>query len=211
MTGLCHQHVFHHAEAGVNLWDLKRTRHTEPRDLSRRHGVDTLPAQMYFSAVGLYVAGDHIDKCGFACPVTADQADAFTAANADIDVKDGGATIVDADHSLLGDGTVDSVVTLVGSGNLRSNAPGLGALADNGGLTKTMALLTGSPAIDAGPNPVATFTGNGFDQRATPYLRVYGGQVDIGAFEWQPTPTPSTTTTTTATASSDPVAPAFTG
>jgi len=132
-------------------------------------------------------------------------------ANADIDVKDGGATIVDADHSLLGDGTVDSVVTLVGSGNLRSNTPGLGALADNGGLTKTMALLTGSPAIDAGPNPVATFTGNGFDQRATPYLRVYGGQVDIGAFEWQPTPTPSTTTTTAATASSDPVAPAFTG
>ncbi len=130
-------------------------------------------------------------------------------ANADIDVKDGGATIIDADHSLLGDGTVDSVVTLVGSGNLRSNAPGLGALADNGGLTKTMALLTGSPAIDAGPNPVATFTGNGFDQRATPYLRVYGGQVDIGAFEWQPTPTPSTTTSIEP--SSDPVAPAFTG
>ena len=129
-------------------------------------------------------------------------------ANADIDVKDGGATIVDADHSLLGDGTVDSVVTLVGSGNVRSNAPGLGALADNGGLTKTMALLTGSPAIDAGPNPVATFTGNGFDQRATPYLRVYGGQVDIGAFESQPTPTPSTTTTEP---TSDPVAPAFTG
>jgi hypothetical protein len=129
-------------------------------------------------------------------------------ANADIDVKDGRATIVDADHSLLGDGTVDSVVTLVGSGNVRSNAPGLGVLADNGGLTKTMALLTGSPAIDAGPNPVATFTGNGFDQRATPYLRVYGGRVDIGAFEWQSTPTPSTTTTEP---TSDPVAPAFTG
>jgi len=130
-------------------------------------------------------------------------------ANADIDVMDGGATAVDSDHSLLGDGTVDSVVTLVGSGNLRSNTPGLGALADNGGLTKTMALLTGSPAIDAGPNPVATFTGNGFDQRATPYLRVYGGQVDIGAFEWQPTTTPSTTTSIEP--SSDPVAPAFTG
>jgi hypothetical protein len=131
-------------------------------------------------------------------------------ANADIDVKDGGATIVDASGSLLGDGTVDSVVTFVGSPNVRSNAPGLGVLADNGGLTKTMALLTGSPAIDAGPNPVATFTGNGFDQRATPYLRVYGGRVDIGAFEWQSTPTPSTTTTTNEP-SSDPVAPAFTG
>ena len=135
-------------------------------------------------------------------------------ANADIDVKDGGATIVDAESSLLGDGTVDSVIALIGSGNVRSNSPGLGVLADNGGPTKTMALLTGSPAIDAGPNPVATFTGNGFDQRGTPWLRVYGTQVDIGAFEWQPTPTPSTTTTTaspTTTASSDPVAPAFTG
>ena len=135
-------------------------------------------------------------------------------ANADIDVKDGGATIVDADNSLLGDGTVDSVIALIGSGNVRSNSPGLGVLADNGGPTKTIALLTGSPAIDAGPNPVATFTGNGFDQRGTPWLRVYGTQVDIGAFEWQPDPSPSTTTTTaspTTTASSDPVAPAFTG
>jgi hypothetical protein len=137
-------------------------------------------------------------------------------ANADIDVKDGGATTVYSDSSLLGDGTVDSVITVTGSGNISSNTPGLGALADNGGLTMTMALLTGSPAIDAGPNPVASFTGNGFDQRTTPYLRVYGGQVDIGAFESQPTPTPSTTTTTTGpstttTTGTDPVVPAFTG
>jgi hypothetical protein len=41
---------------------------------------------MYFSAVGLYVAGDHVDKRGFACAVTAYQADAFAAANADIDI-----------------------------------------------------------------------------------------------------------------------------
>ena len=67
-----------------------------------------------------------------------------------------------------------------------------------------MAPNAGSPAIDAGPNPVATFTGNGFDQRGTPYVRVYGTQVDIGAFESQPDPTLTATTT-------ESVVPAFTG
>jgi hypothetical protein len=110
-----------------------------------------------------------------------------------------------ANNSLLGD--VDSRIDVTGSNNIDSTTPGVDVLADNGGPTKTMALLTGSPAIDAGPSPVATFAGNGFDQRGTPWLRVYGAQVDIGAFELQPEPTPTTTTTTGA----DPVAPAFTG
>ena len=77
----------------------------------------------------------------------------------------------------------------------------LGALANNGGSTKTMALLTGSPAIDAGPNPVAEFTGNQFDQRGPGYARIVGGLVDIGAFEIQSSSEPAT----------DPVAPSFTG
>jgi hypothetical protein len=92
---------------------------------------------------------------------------------------------------------------------------GLDALADNGGATQTMALLTGSPAIDAGPATVPTFTGNGFDQRATPFVRVYNGQSDIGAFELQPEPVPPTTTVapddTTTTVGTDPMVPAFTG
>ena len=53
----------------------------------------------------------------------------------------------------------------------------LGALADNGGLTKTHALLTGSPAIDAGNDALAPAT----DQRGV--VRAAGGQSDIGAFE----------------------------
>lgn len=53
----------------------------------------------------------------------------------------------------------------------------LAALADNGGPTRTMALQTGSPAIDAG-----TLTGApGTDQRGLPRV----GAVDIGAFEVQ--------------------------
>jgi hypothetical protein len=54
--------------------------------------------------------------------------------------------------------------------------PRLGPLADNGGPTFTMALLPGSPAIDAGDD---TLTGT--DQRGFP--RKSGAHVDIGAFE----------------------------
>jgi predicted outer membrane repeat protein len=105
-----------------------------------------------------------------------------------------------ATNSLIGE--VDPRLTANGTNNIMSTNPMLGALADNGGPTKTMALLTGSPAINAGPNPVATFIGNEFDQRGAGYARVVGGVVDIGAFEVQPGPAPSPDT---------PVVPAFTG
>jgi hypothetical protein len=68
--------------------------------------------------------------------------------------------------------------------------PLLGPLQDNGGPTQTMALLAGSPAIDAG-NP--NFTGPPFtDQRG--FARVYNGRIDIGAFEYQPMPSTLTNT-----------------
>ena len=106
---------------------------------------------------------------------------------------------ITATNSLIGE--VDSRITVNGTNNVSSTSPMLGALANNGGTTKTMALLTGSPAIDAGPNPVATFTGNEFDQRGAGYARIIGGLVDIGAFEAQPSSEPAT----------DPIAPSFTG
>ena len=55
--------------------------------------------------------------------------------------------------------------------------PRLDALADNGGPTKTMALLTGSPAIDAGNTETCATT----DQRGV--TRPQGEACDIGAFE----------------------------
>jgi hypothetical protein len=60
--------------------------------------------------------------------------------------------------------------------------PMLGPLADNGGPTQTMALLPGSPAIDAGDNTGAPR----WDQRGRGYDRIVNGQIDIGAFEVQP-------------------------
>ena len=129
--------------------------------------------------------------------------------------NDAVATISD---SILG--VVDADITVTASNNIDATAPGfvlgLDALADNGGATETMALLAGSPAIDAGPATVPIFVGNGFDQRGTPFVRVYNGQSDIGAFESQSDPTPATTTTTapattTTVASDETVVPAFTG
>ncbi|MBP8294747.1 MAG: DUF11 domain-containing protein [Burkholderiales bacterium] len=60
--------------------------------------------------------------------------------------------------------------------------PLLGPLASNGGPTQTRALLAGSPAINAGANALPLV----FDQRGEPYLRNFGGQTDIGAYEVQP-------------------------
>ena len=59
--------------------------------------------------------------------------------------------------------------------------PKLGPLADNGGPTLTMALLPGSPAIDAGDTSLALAT----DQRGVP--RPFSLAADIGAFEFWPT------------------------
>jgi MBG domain (YGX type)/YDG domain len=79
--------------------------------------------------------------------------------------------------------------TITGSHNLTSVAdPGLDSagLQNNGGPTETIALESGSPAIDAGSNALAVDSqGNPLpnDQRGAGYPRIVNGVVDIGAFE----------------------------
>jgi hypothetical protein len=58
----------------------------------------------------------------------------------------------------------------------------LAPLGNYGGPTQTMALLPGSPALDAGSNALLP-TGLTTDQRGLP--RIVNGTVDIGAFESQ--------------------------
>ena len=82
--------------------------------------------------------------------------------------------ITDGGHNLSSDASC--AFTAVGSMN--NTDPKLGPLADNGGPTLTMALLPGSPAIDAGSAVGAPAT----DQRGVP--RPQGAGVDIGAFEY---------------------------
>ena len=121
-------------------------------------------------------------------------------------------------------GAVGGNAPIDGGGNITGVSAQLGALADNGGATFTMEPATGSPVIDAGPLAWTAFTGDGSDQRLTPYVRVSNGQSDMGALEVQPDPAPPTTSTsstststtlapndTTTTVGTDPVVPAFTG
>ena len=69
-----------------------------------------------------------------------------------------------------------------GSGNnITGQNPKLSPLADNGGPTQTMALLTGSPAVDAGSNALIP-SGVTTDQRGAGYPRIVNGMVDIGGY-----------------------------
>jgi len=65
-----------------------------------------------------------------------------------------------------------------------SGDPNMGALADNGGPTQTMALLGGSPAINAGDDATcAAAPVNTMDQRGV--ARLQGAHCDIGAYEYE--------------------------
>ena len=72
------------------------------------------------------------------------------------------------------------------AGDKNNTSPDLGPLQNNGGPTETYALLTGSPAIDAGTNSGCPAT----DQRgfARPIDGNWDGVAvcDIGAYEWIP-------------------------
>lgn len=93
-----------------------------------------------------------------------------------------GSGFLNGDGNLFGSGDFTG-----GVDDVFSDTPGLGPLANNGGPTKTHALLPGSPAINGGivstNNPLPAF-----DQRGVGFDRLVGGQVDIGAIELQTLP-----------------------
>ena len=91
-------------------------------------------------------------------------------------------TVSTASHNLIGKTAGSSGVTHGVNGNIVTSDPKLGPLADNGGPTKTMALLAGSPAIDAALRSSCPAR----DQRGV--TRPQGNGCDIGAFEREPDP-----------------------
>jgi len=99
-----------------------------------------------------------------------------------------------------------SGVNLVMDGTCGSSFPSntdpqLGPLADNGGPTQTMALLPGSPALDAADDTIcAAAPVSGLDQRGV--TRPQGTHCDIGAYEFMLTPT-------TTTLNADPTSPVY--
>jgi len=100
----------------------------------------------------------------------------------DPDIQSAGGSFNSSGHNLIGNrGTANGFINgvngdQVGSSSAPINAR-LGPLAENGGPTKTHAISSQSPALDAGDNNGAPAT----DQRGMP--RPVGPAVDIGAYE----------------------------
>jgi hypothetical protein len=82
-------------------------------------------------------------------------------------------------HDISGSHDLIASANVALPGDTIGGDPLLAPLADNGGPTKTHALLAGSPAIDAGSNTLNLET----DQRGDGYVRAFGTAADIGAFE----------------------------
>jgi hypothetical protein len=94
-------------------------------------------------------------------------------------------TMTSNGYNLSSDGTCN----LIGTGDLNNTDPKLGPLGNYGGPTQTQALLSGSPAIDAG-NPTGCTDGSGnllkTDQRGKPRPdKEDTGGCDMGAYERQ--------------------------
>jgi hypothetical protein len=85
------------------------------------------------------------------------------------------APAIDGDHDLI-----TAAPGALPTGTITA-CPRLTGLANHGGSTWTFALIAGSPAINAGSNPIPLDT----DQRSGVFPRVFGARADIGAYEWQ--------------------------
>ena len=90
---------------------------------------------------------------------------------------------------MIGTGGSGGLVNGVNGNQVGVADPGLGPLADNGGPTQTIALLSDSPAIEKVSNALAAVDpSNGqplsTDQRGPGSREFRGARVDIGAFEF---------------------------
>jgi predicted outer membrane repeat protein len=83
-------------------------------------------------------------------------------------------------------GTPNEILATAPAGQKSAFGSGAGAgvLANNMGPTPTIALTTDSITIDTARNSLAVNAAAG-DQRGLPFVRIFGGRVDMGAFEFQ--------------------------
>jgi predicted outer membrane repeat protein len=105
----------------------------------------------------------------------------FNAGASGENIFNDGGTVISDGYNLSSD---DGGGYLNGSGDQINTDPMLGALQNNGGPTFTHALSLHSPAINAG-DPSFTPPPS-YDQRGSPFVRVFNGRIDIGSFEAQP-------------------------
>ncbi len=138
------------------------------------------------AGIGLDIGQTFPESAGNTLPGTVTLVSSIVAGNtgagttADIAVTPAfGSLAVASTSSLVG--AVGANVTVAGAGNILGADPLLNPLAFNGGSTRTMALRSGSPAIDTGSNPLNLVT----DQRGMGFKRVSGNSADMGAYEVQ--------------------------
>jgi len=86
--------------------------------------------------------------------------------------------LVSLGHNLVEDNSENGFSPV--SSDITGMDPQIGGLSDHGGSSYTHQLQMGSPAIDAGSMNASPM----FDQRG--FSRVFGGQADIGAYEYDP-------------------------
>jgi hypothetical protein len=130
--------------------------------------------------------GIYNDQQPFATPLVQIYSTILNAGPSGENIFNNGGTVSSFGYNLSSD---DDGGYLNGPGDQINTDPLLGPLQNNGGPTFTHALSPHSPAINAGdPN----FTPPPFyDQRGSPFVRVFSGRIDIGSFEEQPRhPTP---------------------
>jgi hypothetical protein len=136
------------------------------------------------TVINCTVAGNSAAHDGGGIEGTVTLGNTIVATNtASIAGPDADGTVTSKGDNLIGNTSGSSGWT--GTDVLNTN-PDLGTLANNGGPTQTMALLTGSPAIDAGANSISGLTIPTTDERGA--LRGSAGPnagstVDIGAYE----------------------------
>jgi hypothetical protein len=136
-------------------------------------GIDRSQGNSTVQAVNCTIAynGIGVDNSG---PGTFYALNTLIANNASNDFS---GTLTSQGYNLIGSLKTNTIIVGSTNGDIYGVDPLLGPLQNNGGLTLTHALLTGSPAIDAGTRAGAPLT----DQRGV--VRQFGLGVDIGAFE----------------------------
>jgi hypothetical protein len=108
----------------------------------------------------------------------------------DISLVGGGTVSAASAYNVIGTGGSGGLVNGVNGNQVGVANPGLDpkGLQNNGGPTQTIALVSGSPAIDMGSNALAVDPTTGLalttDQRGPGFARIVNGTVDIGAFEF---------------------------
>ncbi len=88
-------------------------------------------------------------------------------------------TVASSDHDLIGNSSGSGGFSTANGDILNPSFVGLGTLANNGGPTQTLALQTGSAAIDQGDSNAAP---GATDQRS--YAHIVGSGIDIGSYEY---------------------------